>query len=63
MTSHDGMPKKTKERKNKMAEKKQTKKIKVRDLKPRKDTKGGMFLGPTPHDAKPHKGGGPAPMC
>ncbi len=44
-----------------MAEKKQTKKIKVRDLKTRKDPKGGsggagqLDLG--------GKHGGPAPMC
>jgi hypothetical protein len=36
--------KQTKIRKNKMAQKKAKKKIKVRDLKPRKDTKGGYRL-------------------
>lgn len=34
-----------------MPQKKGTKKIKVRDLKPRKDAKGGVPQSP-PHDAK-----------
>jgi len=33
-----------------MQKRKKTKKqIKVQDLKPKKDAKGGMFLGPTPN--------------
>jgi len=39
-----------------MAQKKQTKKIKVRDLKPRKDAKGG-FRGPSyRHPQQTHVG-------
>ncbi len=43
-----------------MQKRKKTKKqIKVQDLKPKKDAKGGMFLGPQPKGAGPHGPHGP----
>jgi hypothetical protein len=45
-----------------MAAKKGKKKIKVQDLKPKKDAKGGFFLGPqhNPPKGNPPKGNPPA---
>ena len=37
-----------------MTEKKGKKKIKVQDLKPKKDAKGGLVDGPTPRGPKQH---------
>ena len=43
-----------------MAKKKETKKIKVRDLKPRKDAKGGMMrFAPTHQQSPGHSPTGP----
>ena len=39
---------------NKMAAKTGKKKIKVQDLKPKKDAKGGLVDGPTPRGPKQH---------
>jgi hypothetical protein len=41
-----------------MATKKDKKKIKVQDLKPKKDAKGGMFLNTPGHNAPGHNAPG-----
>ena len=45
-----------------MAAKTGKKKIKVQDLKPKKDAKGGFVCGPTPHGPKQHGPGQNKPL-
>jgi hypothetical protein len=49
-------------KKNKMAQKKETKNIKIRDLKPSKDAKGGFIIygGPSQGPAPSRPSGGPS---